>query len=1406
MAPSRRKGANKAAAAAAARRQWKVGDLVLAKVKGFPAWPATVSEPEKWGYATDWKKVLVYFFGTQQIAFCNPADVEAFTEEKKESLLGRRHGKGSDFVRAVHEIIESYEKLKRQDQVNNANTTVDGTLASENNSGELSIKSYANGEAAGTTFHLCQKKTHSTAEEGDVGVKSKSGTAVNGQEDLPDRGMPEKEVVTEMAWANTDSYRKIVESNRSQKCFTRRRPPSARRARSRADSSKVKNFITHSGVTDSVFRDGSGRRNKRIRKSPDVLTGHDMDLHDLISNCSIEGNDSEILTADSDSLSLNEGSTVESECKDTHPDSVIELAQRNVENQRLDFQRNGIHKKRRMPNRKRPNSEVVEFNARPDEKVDSVADLVKGERILPGDQERSTERFPKEDGDEHLPLVKRARVRMGRASSTGCEPETSLDTEEKRPDVCNSLSDHIHVSSDREGDGSTDQNPSTVKGDVENSPPLNNSHAMKCDLWEVRKNQHFGSSLDGEAALPPSKRLHRALEAMSANAAEDNQIASDGPSTTNADTNGFSSSSDDHAKFSLERQSVSQFGVSLAEENLSNNDSRDGVSEFSVQSDLPIEQVRICSGVVAIRSSDDSSKSKSCKDDVDYSDGKNLLESSSGDLIDAALILECPKSLSTKEAHVSTNGSLDAVLPLKGGCTNGKTDLGKSPETLDDKTSLLSSNLLAAEDATIQLPHSATNMQTDNADAKFDETMKSCQFILEDKKQVNELLKDVGATGPTIRDCDSMLSPAHMDVMTNGKEDQDHSHSNSISDDHSGDKTVSVTQSSSSLTDGLDFILRATPHNSTSNAPVSVNNSIQVNGSCSPAVHSHHETQKFAERWNYKEANVALTSFESILGLLTRTKESIGRATRSAIECAKFGVAAKVVEILARSLERESSLHRRVDLFFLVDSIAQCSRGLKGDVGGIYPSAILAVLPRLLSAAAPPGSSSQENRRQCLKVLRVWQERRILPESIVRHHIRELDSLCGSSCSRAFSRRPLRNERAFDDPIREMEGMNVDEYGSNSSIQLPGFCMPPMLRDEDDGSDSDGESFEAVTPERDTEKSEGNLKPVPVVEKHRHILEDVDGELEMEDVAPSSDAVVSTSHSAGTDILHASHHSIGNPASVVFAPPLPKDVPPMSPPLPVSPPPPPPPLLPVPRASLPLPSERPDCIASSLNSKLFTCSQNIEDDLQKSTADQSIAPGVNLLTSETAQCSSHGHIDFHSQVPKQIPNSTNCSFSSPPVSHPPVRTVNNPPADGAFNKGFHLRPPHPAPSNQFSYMQVDHRAQSRRDIPPASHPTRFHLQNTDNGNFYRDCDRMKLAPHDIGERWRAPPPFPGPRYLEGSRMPYAPAPFSSQLGEAAPPSNHWAFPPRAMNHMPHRPPSGGPIPVAARGPNCWRPR
>ena len=68
--------------------------------------------------------------------------------------------------------------------------------------------------------------------------------------------------------------------------------------------------------------------------------------------------------------------------------------------------------------------------------------------------------------------------------------------------------------------------------------------------------------------------------------------------------------------------------------------------------------------------------------------------------------------------------------------------------------------------------------------------------------------------------------------------------------------------------------------------------------------------------------------------------------------------------------------------------------------------------------------------------MRLWLERRILPESVVRHHIRELDSLCVSSSGGGFSRRSARTERVLDDPVRDMEGMLVDEYGRSEFWHL----------------------------------------------------------------------------------------------------------------------------------------------------------------------------------------------------------------------------------------------------------------------------------------------------------------------------------------------------------------------------------
>lgn len=114
--------------------------------------------------------------------------------------------------------------------------------------------------------------------------------------------------------------------------------------------------------------------------------------------------------------------------------------------------------------------------------------------------------------------------------------------------------------------------------------------------------------------------------------------------------------------------------------------------------------------------------------------------------------------------------------------------------------------------------------------------------------------------------------------------------------------------------------------------------------------------------------------------------------------------------------------------------------------------------------------------------------------------------------------------------------------------------MPRMLKDEDEGSDSDGGSFEAVTPEHKSETPEEQVT-VPAIEKHRHILEDVDGELEMEDVAPPCDMEMGSTHNSAE--INTAQTSLDQLAP--FVPPLPQDVPPSSPPLPSSPPPPPPP-------------------------------------------------------------------------------------------------------------------------------------------------------------------------------------------------------------------------------------------------------
>lgn len=70
--------------------------------------------------------------------------------------------------------------------------------------------------------------------------------------------------------------------------------------------------------------------------------------------------------------------------------------------------------------------------------------------------------------------------------------------------------------------------------------------------------------------------------------------------------------------------------------------------------------------------------------------------------------------------------------------------------------------------------------------------------------------------------------------------------------------------------------------------------SIRVAEMEDPTTSSSSQRQKSSGKWANIEANSVRKSFECMLGTLSRAKESIGRATRLAIDCAKHGIAAEV--------------------------------------------------------------------------------------------------------------------------------------------------------------------------------------------------------------------------------------------------------------------------------------------------------------------------------------------------------------------------------------------------------------------------------------------------------------------------------------------------------------------------------
>ncbi|RWW16453.1 hypothetical protein GW17_00019666 [Ensete ventricosum] len=472
-------------------------------------------------------------------AFCNYADIEAFTEEKKKSLLLKRQGKGSDFVRAVDEIIDIYETSKKPDlyESNSGNVKVEPCAENLKLVGTRSNSfSFRNRLELGSHVDSDRKlETACDLEETNDMVGSEevsaTSTADDSQKDLViDEPLQMVNVLDQLRQnslgASITSKKKRFRDDSQDSSFLQKSVPSRRGFRSSlvADSSiaQESTSVYDSDLSGDLIPDvilGLNAESKSKQHASHTSNFHVMDVAcaaSMPSNGCREETGTEIVAKDYEACQLNIG-VVESRC--LHEASTNGcLGDKDKLNRNIELAtKSSVHTKIKS-NRKQVNdaAECAVLNKEDDLQV------VLGSSP-PNSFKEMKEINQKADGDEHLPLVKRARVRMGKPVAEETQHGELICGDEKleTSTVVNNC-DEQHTSP-------TFTNTSVLEGTLlTGKEDLNSSLLNSCSppsgkvlmFWKAKNYQLKDCMLDVEAALPPSKRLHRALEAMSANATE----------------------------------------------------------------------------------------------------------------------------------------------------------------------------------------------------------------------------------------------------------------------------------------------------------------------------------------------------------------------------------------------------------------------------------------------------------------------------------------------------------------------------------------------------------------------------------------------------------------------------------------------------------------------------------------------------------------------------------------------------------------------------------------------------------------------------------------------------------------------------------------------------------------------
>ncbi|CAM8999088.1 unnamed protein product [Rhodiola kirilowii] len=1061
MPPGRKRGATKSDIVA----KFSVGDLVLAKVKGFPAWPAKISRAEDWKREPDPKKVFVQFFGTGEIAFVGPTDVQVFDVEARKSLLARLQGKSIKFFAgAVREICDAYDKLKRKDPISSSEC---GSLPFEV---PLPSDILGNGKSKEAGVVAGMGDDHF----GESRMKPQTG----GDESVADHSLSKLDETNNTCPVSDSSCHVNGKVSPSMSLKQKNETSTGSHSPSKITSMEVPN--NNAPVAENV----TGHRSKAaLMKSTDQSKSAYYTKGSRIKKLKLETDGIEGVTNSENSDSIIHGKVVqktvtgegdlskgvaESIRKETVNDRTSAeslLAALKSDSEATDAKGKGSLLKRKKGLKVEGNADVSKIRSRDDlsgrkrktqlvSKNENVADT---ELSFP-DFEKS-----KDETSDKKPRVKRKKITSPNGNEEKGEKHLETNSREQTstiPGTCNLVDENS-------GDGAA---PASAKECI---------LALEAIPTSIRKSEKKVTDMPTVDVLPSAKTKPPIIQPHVKRRAV---CIVDGAEERPRTPVHQGSTKKSRALMpvvgpSIKRETPNQRSKSSHLQNEDHSGSKViPLERCSKSSKLPVESTNSRQDVVKSNSKDDtalhishvpgkteSEKSMDSKHEQPPGSSQVLMHSSQKKILDTHTNMKMSKKIirsgDLKKLHVvevSDSSTSEAVL--------------RDSKMSDSDKSM--SLLIAAAQAKRTVVRSQIISHPVNS--MFDPVCNvlrknSSPAMMEDLRRVQSMT--------------DILSPSLL-------ASQFTSEPQIGAEKHEGRVNSRNQSARGSFSGGTEAALLE-PQVATEKHEERVSSDHQsTRGSLSGGT----------------EAAVVRDAFEGMIETLSRTKESIGRATRLAIDCAKYGIANEVVELLAQKLENEPNLHHRVDLFFLVDSIMQRSHSQKGIAGASYAPSVEEALARLLSAAAPSGASARENRRQCLKVLRLWLDRKILPASVLRRFMDDIGGSNGNAIGSKSFKRPSRAERSIDDPIREMEGMLVDEYGSNAAMQLPSFLTSRIFEEEDDEDDDNLPSpitkISDEVPQINISSSGNQELHVTLSSDTKNcIVECVDGQFEMEDAS-----------------------------------------------------------------------------------------------------------------------------------------------------------------------------------------------------------------------------------------------------------------------------------------------------------------